>query len=147
MDQRQLDLYPDLLGRQDVDGIVDQLLAGGFDVEGDPVGVGQRRDWCPPRGNLDRNGLLLGLAARADQRNLLLATAVAVARMRGSPNRLKILGLRRSMLRRRGVRPTAQADAWFFRHGSLRVEAPHGGCCARGKDCQRKDRSCDCFHG
>ena len=49
VDQRQLDLYPDLLGRQDVDGIVDQLLAGGFDVEGDPVGVGRRRDWCPPR--------------------------------------------------------------------------------------------------
>ena len=97
-------------------------------------------------GNLDRNGLLLGLAARADQRNLLLATAVAVARMRGSPNRLKTLGLRRSMLRRRGVRPTAQANAWLIRRGSLRVEAPHGGRCAHGKDCQ-KDRSCDCFHG
>jgi hypothetical protein len=51
------------------------------------------------------------------------------------------------MLRRRGIRPTAQANAWLFRRGSLWVEAPHGGRCTRGEDCHRKDRNCDCFHG
>jgi hypothetical protein len=40
VDQRHLDLHSDLLGGQHIDGVVDQPLAGGLDLEGDPVGVG-----------------------------------------------------------------------------------------------------------
>ena len=56
-----------------------------------------------------------------------------------SPNWLKIYAVRRSVLNRGRLRPTAKPDAGFFRDGPLRMDAPGDGCPARGNGSQRKD--------
>ena len=71
-----------MIRRQHVDRVIDQPLAGRLDLECNPICVGLDLDGgCPVARrvflgfsrDLDRDGLLLSLAARADQRNLLLA--------------------------------------------------------------------------
>jgi hypothetical protein len=131
VDQRQLNLHPDLLGRQDVDGVVDQPLAGGLDLEGDPVGVGTdldgggtiggRRLLVRLGGNLDRDGLLLGdrgsFTGSRGRKALMAAMSEAIGEF--STRIRKCRGPRR--------RPSLEGLLWGSQGNPVRVDAPARG--------------------